>query len=164
VPQDEIPLQPGAPYGRVEVNTKTCTLCMACVGACPENALLDSKHTPELKFIERNCVQCGLCEKTCPEDAISLIPRLLLSKQSKAEIVLNRAEPFDCVRCSKPFGTKQMIANMLGRLNTHSMFASADALRRLQMCADCRVADMFESKEQATILDFSGNWNEKRNA
>ncbi len=155
-PQDEIPLARGAPYGGIQVDTKTCTLCMACVGACPEGALLDAKDAPQLKFIERNCVQCGLCEKTCPEDAIRLTPRLLLGRQAKAEVVLNRAEPFNCVRCGKPFGTKQMIDTMLGRLNTHSMFASAVGLRRLQMCADCRVIDMLEDKGQASIMDYRG--------
>ncbi|MDP2239270.1 MAG: 4Fe-4S binding protein [Burkholderiales bacterium] len=153
VPAEVISLSHGAPYGRVNVNTATCTLCMACVGACPEGALLDAKDTPQLKFIERNCVQCGLCEKTCPEKAITLTPRLLLDKQAKAEVVLNKAEPFNCVRCSKPFGTQQMIASMLGRLQTHSMFAGDLALRRLQMCADCRVIDMMENTSEASILD-----------
>jgi ferredoxin len=129
---------------------------MACVGACPEGALLDSKDLPQLKFIERNCVQCGLCEKTCPEKAISLAPRLLLDPQAKAEVVLNRAEPFNCVRCGKPFGTRQMIESMLGRLNTHSMFASSASLARLQMCADCRVIDMMENKREVKIVDDIG--------
>ena len=154
--REEIPLPEGAPFGGIEVNRQTCTLCMACVGACPEGALLDSRDTPQLKFIERNCVQCGLCEKTCPEDAIRLAPRLLLGKQAKMEVVLNRAEPFHCVRCNKPFGTRQMVDSMLGRLGSHSMFASAPALRRLQMCADCRVVDMLEHKEQESILDYRG--------
>jgi ferredoxin len=156
-PVDEIALSSGSPFGQVKVNTETCTLCMACVGACPEGALLDAKDTPQLKFIERNCVQCGLCERTCPEGAISLTPRLLLSKQAKHEVVLNKAEPFNCARCGKPFGTKQMIDNMLGKLNTHSMFATGDALRRLQMCADCRVIDMMENKNEANIADYRGN-------
>lgn len=152
-PAEEIALAQGAPYGRVEVNAATCTLCMACVGACPEGALLDSKDTPQLKFIERNCVQCGLCLKTCPEKAITLAPRLLLGKQAKLEVVLNKAEPFNCVRCSKPFGTRQMIAGMMGRLQTHAMFSGEAALRRLQMCADCRVIDMMEHPGEASILD-----------
>jgi ferredoxin len=152
---DEIALAAGAPFGRIEVNKDTCTLCMACVGACPEGALLDSKESPQLRFIERNCVQCGLCEKTCPEKAISLAPRLLLGKAAKSEVVLNEAEPFNCVRCAKPFGTKQMINNMMSRLTTHSMFAGGTALRRLQMCADCRVIDMMEEKNEASINDFT---------
>jgi hypothetical protein len=91
---------------------------------------------------------------TCPEKSVSLAPRLLLTVQAKQEVELNRAEPFECVRCGKPFGTKQMIDAMLGRLTTHSMFASGGALRRLQMCADCRVIDMMENKDETSILDL----------
>jgi len=93
-PQEVIELGAGAPFGQVLVDKKTCTLCMACVGACPESALVDGRDRPMLKFIERNCVQCGLCEVTCPEDAITLVPRFLLTAQAKQEVVLNEAEPF----------------------------------------------------------------------
>jgi ferredoxin len=150
-PRDEVPLAAGAPYGHVAVNNQTCTLCMACVGACPESALVDGRDVPALKFIERNCVQCGLCVATCPESALSLVPRLLLGPAAKQEVVLNEAEPFNCVRCGKPFGTRQMIDAMLGRLGTHSMFVGN--ARRLQMCADCRVIDMMENKNEVSILD-----------
>ena len=153
VPRDEIPLSGGAPYGKIDVNKDTCTLCMACVGACPENALQDSKELPQLKFIERNCVQCGLCEKTCPEQAISLTPRLLLTNEARNPRILNEAEVFACIRCGKPFATKQMINNMLGKLGTHSMFSGGAALTRLQMCADCRVVDMMKNKDELTIFD-----------
>jgi len=152
-----VPLPAGAPFGRVEVDRIACTMCMACVGACPASALLDSKDTPQLRFIERNCIQCGLCASTCPEEAIALVPRLNLGPDAKNAVVLNEAEPFECVRCAKPFGTKQMIDNMLGRLAGHAMFSSAEAQRRLKMCADCRVLDMMEDKGSATIFEYPGN-------
>jgi ferredoxin len=148
----QIPLASGAPFGTLKVNKDACTLCKACIGACPESALLDSPETPALRFIERNCVQCGLCASTCPEDAISLVPRLLLGKEAKEPVVLNEAEPFSCVRCGKPFGTKQMVMNMMGKLGGHSMFAGGT--RRLQMCGDCRVVDMMENKGEASIFDY----------
>jgi len=153
-PRDEIPLASAAPWGRVELDKNTCTLCMACVGACPESALVDGRDAPMLKFIERNCVQCGLCVNTCPEDSLSLLPRLALGAQAKLEVVLNQSEPFNCVRCGKPFGTRQMIASMTGKLAAHSMFANGQALRRLRMCADCRVIDMMERKDEPSIFDF----------
>jgi ferredoxin len=153
-PRQEIGLTPGAPYGEVAVDKQKCTLCMACVGACPESALLDSKERPQLKFIERNCVQCGLCEKTCPEDAIRLSPRLLLAKEAKAEVVLNEAEIFACIKCGKPFATRQMIDNMLGRLGAHPMFSEPGALERLKMCADCRVIDLMHNAEHGSIHDL----------
>ncbi|MGE5638963.1 MAG: 4Fe-4S binding protein [Clostridia bacterium] len=149
---ETIPLAAGAPFGAITVNKSTCTLCKACVGACPESALIDATESPALRFIERNCVQCGLCADTCPEDAIALVPRLSLAKEAKEPVTLNEAEPFNCVRCGKPFGTRQMVENMLGRLGSHSMFAGG--LRRLQMCGDCRVVDMMENKGEATIFDF----------
>ncbi len=153
---ETIALPAGAPFGALTVNKDTCTLCKACIGACPEAALLDAPETPSLRFIERNCVQCGLCEKTCPEDAIRLVPRLLLGAQAKAPVVLNEAEPFNCVRCGKPFGTKQMVDNMLGKLGAHSMFAGDGALKRLQMCGDCRVVDMMQNTKEASIFDVGG--------
>jgi ferredoxin len=149
---EEIQLPAGAPFGALRVNKQTCTLCKACIGACPEAALLDSPETPSLRFIERNCVQCGLCANTCPEDAIQLVPRLLLGAQAKEPVTLNEAEPFHCVRCGKPFGTRRMVENMLGKLSGHSMFAGGT--RRLQMCGDCRVVDMVENKAEATIFDY----------
>jgi ferredoxin len=152
---DVIPLQAGAPFGEVQVDRAKCTLCLACVGACPENALVDSKDSPQLKFIERNCVQCGLCARTCPEEAITLAPRLLLGAAAKSAVVLNETEPFNCVRCAKPFGTRQMIDNMLARLGGHAMFGTPAALRRLQMCADCRVLDMMADTAQPSIFELS---------
>jgi len=150
-PQEEIALEEGAPWGQVKVNRDTCTLCMACVGACPASALVDGRDQPLLKFIERNCVQCGLCANTCPEQAITLAPRLLLTAQAKAEQVLHEAIPFNCVRCGQPFGNKQLVDNMIGKLGTHPMF-SGDGLKRLQMCGDCRVIDMMENKNEQTIF------------
>jgi ferredoxin len=150
-PQQEIALEAGAPWGRVKVNRDTCTLCMSCVGACPASALVDGRDQPLLKFIERNCVQCGLCVSTCPEKAVTLAPRLLLGPQAKAELVLHEAVPFNCVRCGKPFGNKQMVDNMIGKLGTHPMF-SGEGIKRLQMCGDCRVVDMMENKNEQTIF------------
>jgi ferredoxin len=149
---DSVPLSAGAPFGAIRVNKDTCTLCKACIGACPESALIDATETPALRFIERNCVQCGLCANTCPEKAISLLPRLLLGKEAKEAVTLNEAEPFNCVRCGKPFGTRAMVDNMLGKLGSHSMFKGGT--RRLQMCADCRVVDMMENKSETSIFDY----------
>jgi len=151
-PREEIALSRGAPYGRIEVDSQTCTLCMACVGACPASALLDSPERPQLRFIERNCVQCGLCVNTCPENALALKPRLLLTAAAKQAVTIHQAEPFKCVRCGKPFGVKTMIDSMMGRLASHSMFATGEALKRLQMCADCRVVDMMENKSETNIF------------
>jgi ferredoxin len=153
--RQEVALPPGAPFGAITVNRETCTLCKACIGACPEAALLDSPEAPMLRFIERNCVQCGLCEKTCPESAIALVPRLSFEEKAKQPVTLNEAEPFNCVSCGKPFGTRRMVEAMTGKLGAHSMFAGGGALKRLQMCGDCRVVDMVSSKNESSIFDYT---------
>lgn len=148
-----VALAAGAPFGSLNVDRDACTLCLACIGACPESALLDNPDSPQLRFIERNCVQCGLCVQTCPEQAITLEPRYVFSEETRTPRVLNEGQPFACVSCGKPFGTRPMIESMLARLSTHSMFAGEQAQRRLQMCADCRIVDMFGNRGETTIHD-----------
>jgi ferredoxin len=153
VPRDEIALSRGAPWGRVEVSTEKCTLCLACVGACPARALLDTAEAPRLRFIERNCVQCGLCQNTCPEGAITLEPRLLLTAQAREPVTLAETEPGLCLRCGKPFGARKLIDHLVAKLGGHSMFVSQPELARLQMCADCRVIDMMENPKEVSVFD-----------
>ena len=148
----QIDLKAGSLYGAINVNKDTCTMCLACAGACPESALMDGGEIPQLKFLERNCVQCGLCANTCPEKAITLVPRLLMTDTRKHAVVLNETEPFDCISCGKALGTKKLIDNMLGKLAGHSMFQSEGSLKRLQMCADCRVVDMMSNKNEMSVL------------
>jgi ferredoxin len=147
-PKTDIALPAGAPYGTIEVDRDRCTLCLACVGACPEGAILDHPQSdaPQLRFIESQCVQCGLCAVTCPEDAIRLAPRLLLAAEARQPRVVNEAAIFNCTRCGKPLGTEKMIGNMLAKLAGHSMFAEPGSLDRLKMCADCRVIDKMQKE------------------
>ncbi|TDF67740.1 4Fe-4S binding protein [Cupriavidus sp. L7L] len=155
VPADIVPLPAAAPIGAIAVDTGKCTLCMACVGACPSQALRDNPERPVLSLIERNCVQCGLCEKTCPEDAITLVPRLLAGEAARRPVTLNESQPFHCVRCAKPFGTAQMVESMLVRLAGHPAFSGA-AAERLKMCPDCRVIDMMEHESGTMSGTVSG--------
>jgi ferredoxin len=151
VPQQLIPLPRGAPFGAIAINADTCTMCLACVGSCPESAILDNMEAPQVRFIEWKCVQCGICAATCPEHAIKLTPRLNLTAIAKAPAVLNEAAIVNCIACGKPLGTDKMIATMLGKLSGHSMFASPGALDRLKMCADCRVVDLIKNENSADI-------------
>ncbi len=146
----------GSPFGSITVDTGKCTLCLACVGACPESALGDNPERPQLRFIEKNCVQCGLCEITCPEQAIRLQPRLWLADEGKARKqprVLNEVEPYRCIRCGKPFGTLKAIEAMIVKLAGHAMFQGA-AAERLRMCSDCRVIDIHTSTDELKITDI----------
>ena len=141
---DIVALGPDSAFGQVMVDDSACTLCLACVTVCPGRALQDGDTKPQLKFIESQCLQCGLCEKACPENAISLEPRFLVdSELARKQRVLNEEEPFNCIVCNTPFATQRIIGRMQAKLSDHWMFENNDALRRLKMCEDCRVKDIF---------------------
>jgi ferredoxin len=145
-PVDVIALPAGAPFGKVEVNVAGCTLCLACVSACPTGALGDDPERPTLRFTEDACVQCGLCQATCPEKVISLTPQLDFRATSAAARVLKQEEPFCCVRCGKPFGTRSTIERVAAKLaGKHWMFTGPNSrLDVLKMCEDCRVIAVTE--------------------
>lgn len=146
-PPEPIELPEGAPFGRLIVDKDKCTLCLGCVAVCPAKALADGGDEPRLLFYEQNCVQCGLCERACPEGAITREARLLPDPQARNRTtVLNEEAVFHCLRCGKPFATRKMIDHITVKLAGHPMFQDAEARRRLQMCDDCRVRDMFEAR------------------
>lgn len=144
LPLDGVVLPNPSLFGGLAINQAACTLCMSCVGSCPEGALLDNPDEPKLAFLEKQCVQCGLCVQTCPENALQLLPRLLSVEQRKQKIILNETSPFHCISCGKAFGTLKMVELMLGKLGTHEAF-SGPAMNRLKMCSDCRVVDMMKA-------------------
>ena len=145
-PVDVIALPADAPFGAVEINVEGCTLCLACVSACPTGALSADTERPMLRFAEDACVQCGLCKATCPEKVITLKPQLDFRAATAAVRVLKEEAPFECIRCHKPFGVKSTIDRVSAKLEAkHWMFkGSARRLDVIKMCEDCRVAVMAE--------------------
>jgi len=137
-----IALPAGAPFGGLDIDAAGCTLCHACVAACPTGALRDDPDRPTLRFAEDACVQCGLCRATCPEKVIRLVPRLDPAAWSAPAVTVKQEEPFPCIACGKPFGTRSSIERIVARLaDRHWMFAGASARRIdvVRMCEDCRV-------------------------
>jgi ferredoxin len=152
---DVMELPSGAPYGRVNVDVAGCTLCLACVGACPAAALNAADERPRLSFTEAACVQCGLCVATCPEKVITLEPRYNFAGGLTPETV-KEEEPFACIRCSKPFGTKSTIETIVAKLEgRHSMFQGAAQVDLIRMCDNCRVEAM------ATVQDDPMQFGER---
>jgi ferredoxin len=142
-----VSLPAGAPFGEVLVDAAACTLCMSCVSACPTHALQDGRGLPQLGFREWNCVQCGLCVRICPEDALTLNPRFLYDEEARERPrTLHEEEPVCCVACGKPFATRAMLEKLARKLEGHWMFQTEETRRRLHMCEDCRVRDVFAAE------------------
>ena len=56
--------------------------------------------------------------------------------------MVKEEEPFHCIRCGKPFGTKSTVERIVAKLEgRHWMFAGENAGRLdvVRMCDDCRV-------------------------
>ena len=145
---DVVSLPVGAPLGAVEIDAQRCTLCLACVTACPTGALNDSAEEPVLRFTEDACVQCGLCAATCPEKVITLVPRIDFRAANAPARVLKREEPFACIKCGKPFGVKSTIERVSAKLaGQHWMYpGGSKRLDLIKMCDTCRVAAVTEDE------------------
>ncbi|SMX39363.1 NADH-plastoquinone oxidoreductase subunit [Pelagimonas varians] len=143
---DILQLPDNAPYGAVEINTDSCTLCLSCVSLCPSGALGDNPDLPQLRFQEDACLQCGLCAHVCPEDAITYKPQLDLTDAALSQRVVNEEEPFACIQCGSLFGVKSTIEKITEKLESHSMFQRPDALKMIQMCDNCRVDAQFHAQ------------------
>jgi ferredoxin len=142
-PVNVVRLEKGAPFGAVLLDQQACTLCLSCVSACPSGALSDNPERPMLRFNESLCVQCGLCAAICPEDAIGLRPQVDFAAWAEGKRTLKEEEPFLCISCAKPFGTRSTIERIKARLEEkHWMFSGAnrDRIEILMMCEDCRVS------------------------
>ena len=142
-----VDLPAGAPFGTAVIDENKCTLCMACVGACPGKALQDgsNREIPEVFFIESLCIQCGACTQTCPETAIAITPRIIFDREIRNRSrVLNQDVPFACISCGKAFAPTSAIRKMSDKLKDHYMFKTSRALDRLKMCEDCRVVDIVQ--------------------
>jgi ferredoxin len=141
-----IALPEAAPYGRIQIDTAGCTLCLACVSCCPADALHDNAERPQVRFIESACVQCGLCATICPEHVIALDPRYNFTPDAMTPQVLHEEEPFNCVRCGKPFGTRSTVERVSAQLaGKHAMFRDPEQQKLIQMCDDCRIITQAES-------------------
>jgi len=143
-----IQLPEGSPYGKVDVNLESCTICLSCVSACPAGALQDNPDAPQLLFREDACLQCGICVATCPEKAISLVPQFNLDDEAMSAEVIIEDKPFDCIQCGKTFGTTKSIERIIDKLSSHSMFEADGRTEMLKMCEDCRVGAMFAQKDK----------------
>ena len=123
-------------------------MCLACVGSCPEAAILDNLEAPQVRFIEievramrhlRGDVPGARDQRSCRGSTSR--------RRAKAPRVLNEAAIFACIALRQAARHGQDDRRRCWRSSpAHSMFAAPGALDRLKMCADCRVVDLIRNE------------------
>src|ERR1035437_2191314 len=89
-------------------------------------------------------ISCRCRRAPCPEKVISLNPQIDFRSATAMSRIIKQEEPFECIRCGKPFGVKSTVERVVAKLEgKHWMFK--DSQKRLhvrKMCADCPVNAM----------------------
>ncbi|MDL0108908.1 4Fe-4S dicluster domain-containing protein [Campylobacter felis] len=130
-------------YGDLRLNVDTCTLCLACVGACNVGALVADSKENALKFNPSLCTTCGYCEASCAEKDTLKLERsgLRLEKSYFDFRTLAKDELFACVECGKEFATKKAVEKIASLMR--DKFVNDEAkLKSLYCCADCKAKVM----------------------
>ncbi|EAL3919607.1 4Fe-4S dicluster domain-containing protein [Campylobacter upsaliensis] len=130
-------------YGDLRLNVDTCTLCLACVGACNVGALVADSKENALKFNPSLCTTCGYCEASCAEKDTLKLERsgLRLEKSYFDFRTLTKDELFACVECGKEFATKKAVEKIASLMR--DKFANDEAkLKSLYCCAECKAKVM----------------------
>ena len=137
-----VELSANAPFGTVEVNPHSCTLCMACTNLCPTGALFSETALPQLSFVESRCVQCHICEHACPEKSITLKPRLLFDANTRQTArTLNQDVQHHCPECAAPFIGRALL-DRSRKIMRDQQLLNDEELNRLRLCPSCRAQNV----------------------
>jgi ferredoxin len=110
---------------------ESCTLCNACVEACPHGAL--AIQVNELIFQPEKCTGCGDCVQICPEHAIAL-SEIDESITLHARTVY-KDEMVRCAKCNTPYASVKMLRKVSEMLH-------GEAVPKL--CPNCRQKQIYE--------------------
>ncbi len=128
-------------FGTILCDQQRCSSCLACVGECRIQSLIADSNRFALLQTPILCTQCGACISLCPEQALTLRPGLIMNKDFFAPQLLSQADPMQCKRCGKIFGTRQSFERVMHVLKQKQPELSLDLF---SYCEDCRILQMIE--------------------
>ncbi|HEU4697790.1 MAG TPA: diguanylate cyclase [Gemmatimonadales bacterium] len=53
------------------IDAERCVACLACVRACPTDAIAVAGEAPLLQIVDELCIRCGECYQVCPHEAVA---------------------------------------------------------------------------------------------
>ena len=152
-----------APAGRrarsapIVVDKSTCTLCLACVGACPEGALADNPDSPQLTLHREELRAVRPVREHLPRGrdharAAPVAGRRRQGAQAAARAATRPSRSAACAAASRSARcrrSRRWSPSSAG----HSMFQGR-AAERLKMCGDCRVIDLHSNPNEVRITEL----------
>jgi len=117
----------------------SCTLCNACVEACPHHVLAIQQD--KLSFQPEECTGCGYCAQICPEHSIALSemkgPMTMQTRTVYAD------EMIRCAKCGNPYASARMVKKVSTMLHDDET---------TKLCPSCRQREIHE-KIFAAVTD-----------
>ena len=111
----------------------SCTLCYACVEACPHQGALAIQED-KLIFGPEECTGCGYCEQICPERSITLSE--MVGPVNLASRTVYRDEMMRCAKCNTPYVSAKMFKKVSETLQSDET--------TLRLCQSCRQKETYE--------------------
>lgn len=111
----------------------SCTLCYACVEACPHQGAVRIQED-KLIFGPEECTGCGYCEQICPERSITLTE--MVGPMNLAARTVYRDEMVRCAKCNIPYVSAKMFKKVSETLQSDEA--------TLRLCQNCRQKAAYE--------------------
>ena len=113
-----------------------CTMCLACVGACPEGAILDNQEAPQL-FVHRDRSACSAASarRRAPRTPSRSRHGCPCVPEARQPRVINEAVVVNCSACGKPLGTEKMVSGHAGEARRPFDVRGARRARPAARCA-----------------------------
>ena len=111
----------------------SCTLCYACVEACPHQGALAIQQG-KLIFGPEECTGCGYCEQICPERSITLSE--MVGPMNLTARTVYRDELMRCAKCNTPYVSAKMFKKVSETLQSDGT--------TLRLCQSCRQKETYE--------------------
>ncbi len=129
--------------GNIDCDADKCTHCMACLNECSMRALGTDEESLSLTYSAGKCVGCGICIKVCPESALSINKDFIIDEKYFARKTVAQAEPAECKRCGKIFGTRRSLDRVMQILSEREDVNT----EHFEYCDNCRVVKLFEAEQ-----------------
>lgn len=125
-----------APFGKLTLDSASCTGCGLCAADCPTGALkvIPGQDLYGLVFHQERCVGCGLCIKVCPEACLKLERMLELDKLGGSPQTIMKGDFVWCELCGAPVAPRAMVE----KIRTRTGALGGDT-SRLEICPNCKM-------------------------